>query len=63
MRQFDHEEMHEKLKKLIVEIKESGEIVLFIDDIHTAIGVEGPIGVANILKQALVRGELQVCKT
>ncbi|KAL7600938.1 hypothetical protein Lser_V15G22763 [Lactuca serriola] len=39
--------------------KESGEIILFIDDIHTTIGVEGPIGVANILKQALVRGELQ----
>ncbi|CAH1439677.1 unnamed protein product [Lactuca virosa] len=59
MRQFGHGERQEKLKKLIEEIKESGEIILFIEEIHTGIGVEGPIGVANILKQALVRGELQ----
>ncbi|KAI3898711.1 hypothetical protein MKW98_000824, partial [Papaver atlanticum] len=45
------------------EIKQSGEIILFIDEVHTLIGDgadEGAIDAANILKPALVRGELQV---
>lgn len=45
------------------EIKQSDEIILFIDEVHTSIGAgaaEGSIDVANILKPALPRGELQV---
>ncbi|KAI3849808.1 hypothetical protein MKW98_026722 [Papaver atlanticum] len=45
------------------EIKQSGEIILFIDEVHTLIGAgadEGAIDAANILKPALARGELQV---
>jgi hypothetical protein len=45
------------------EIKQSDEIILFIDEVHTLIGAgaaEGAIDAANILKPALARGELQV---
>ncbi|WP_425059772.1 Negative regulator of genetic competence ClpC/MecB [Sporomusa carbonis] len=56
-------EFEERLKKVIDEIRESGNIVLFIDELHTLIGAgaaEGAIDAANILKPALARGELQV---
>ncbi|CAN1318037.1 Chaperone protein ClpC, chloroplastic [Linum perenne] len=52
----------ERLKKLMEEIKQSDEIILFIDEVHTLIGAgaaEGAIDAANILKPALARGELQ----
>ncbi|RYQ91562.1 hypothetical protein Ahy_B09g097501 [Arachis hypogaea] len=55
-------EFEERLKKLMEEIKQSDEIILFIDEVHTLIGVgavEGAIDAANILKPALARGELQ----
>ncbi len=55
-------EFEERLKKVIEEIKESGDIILFIDELHTLIGAgaaEGAIDAANILKPALARGELQ----
>ncbi|KZV46212.1 hypothetical protein F511_24765 [Dorcoceras hygrometricum] len=55
-------EFEERLKKLMEEIKQSDEIILFIDEIHTLIGAgaaEGAIDAANILKPALARGELQ----
>ncbi|KAJ4963441.1 hypothetical protein NE237_023380 [Protea cynaroides] len=55
-------EFEERLKKLIEEIKQSGEIILVIDEVHTLIGAgaaEGAIDAANILKPALARGELQ----
>ncbi|KAJ0903825.1 putative UVR domain, ATPase, AAA-type, core, P-loop containing nucleoside triphosphate hydrolase [Helianthus annuus] len=55
-------EFEERRKKLMEEIKESDEIILFIDEVHTLIGagaVEGAIDAANILKLALARGELQ----
>lgn len=56
-------EFEERLKKLMEEIKQSEEIILFIDEVHTLIGAgaaEGAIDAANILKPALARGELQV---
>lgn len=56
-------EFEERLKKLMEEIKQSDEIILFIDEVHTLIGAgaaEGAIDAANILKPSLARGELQV---
>lgn len=56
-------EFEERLKKLMEEIKQSDDIILFIDEVHTLIGAgaaEGAIDAANILKPALARGELQV---
>ncbi|MEG1608828.1 MAG: AAA family ATPase, partial [Clostridia bacterium] len=56
-------EMEEKLKKTIDTIKNSGDTILFIDEIHTIVGAgasgEGNMDVANILKPQLARGELQ----
>ena len=55
-------EFEERLKKVMSEIKKSGNIILFIDEMHTLIGAgaaEGAIDAANILKPALARGELQ----
>ncbi|KAG7560146.1 ATPase AAA-type core [Arabidopsis thaliana x Arabidopsis arenosa] len=55
-------EFEERLKKLMEEIRQSDEIILFIDEVHTLIGAgaaEGAIDAANILKPALARGELQ----
>jgi ATP-dependent Clp protease ATP-binding subunit ClpC len=55
-------EFEERLKNVIQEIKESGNIILFIDEIHTIIGAgaaEGAVDAANILKPALARGEMQ----
>ncbi len=55
-------EFEERLKKLVLEIKNSEKLVIFIDEIHTITGAgaaEGAIDAANILKPALARGELQ----
>ncbi|CAE6075216.1 unnamed protein product [Arabidopsis arenosa] len=55
-------ESEERLKKLMEEIRQSEDIILFIDEMHTLIGTgaaEGAIDAANILKTALARGELQ----
>ncbi|GAB2241746.1 hypothetical protein Droror1_Dr00018521 [Drosera rotundifolia] len=55
-------EFEERLKKLMEEVRQSDEIILFIDEVHTLIGAgaaEGAIDAANILKPALARGELQ----
>ncbi len=55
-------EFEERLKKVIDEIKTSGNCVLFIDEMHTMIGAgaaEGAVDAANILKPSLARGELQ----
>ncbi|HWI55518.1 MAG TPA: ATP-dependent Clp protease ATP-binding subunit [Desulfobacteria bacterium] len=55
-------EFEERLKKVMDEIREAGNIIMFIDELHTLIGAgaaEGAIDAANILKPALARGELQ----
>jgi ATP-dependent Clp protease ATP-binding subunit ClpC len=55
-------EFEERLKKVMEEIRNAGNIILFIDELHTLIGAgaaEGAIDAANILKPALARGELQ----
>jgi ATP-dependent Clp protease ATP-binding subunit ClpC len=55
-------EFEERLKKVIDEIKNSGNCVLFIDEIHTIVGAgaaEGAVDASNILKPSLARGEIQ----
>jgi len=55
-------QFEERLKKIIDETKRAGNIVLFLDEIHTMVGAggaEGAMDAANILKPALARGELQ----
>ncbi|KAL6494428.1 ATP-dependent Clp protease ATP-binding subunit ClpC1 [Orobanche gracilis] len=55
-------EFEERLKKLMEEIRQNDNIILFIDEVHTLIGAgaaEGAIDAANILKPALARGEMQ----
>ena len=55
-------EFEERLKKVVDEIKSSGNCVLFIDEMHTMVGAgaaEGAVDAANILKPSLARGELQ----
>jgi len=54
-------EFEDRLKKVIDEVKKAGNIILFIDEIHTIVGAgaaEGSMDAANILKPALARGEL-----
>ena len=56
-------EFEERLKTAMDEIRKAGNIILFIDELHTIIGAgaaEGAIDAANILKPALARGEIQV---
>ncbi len=55
-------EFEERLKKIIEEVRSSGNCVLFIDELHTLVGAgaaEGAVDAANILKPSLARGELQ----
>jgi ATP-dependent Clp protease ATP-binding subunit ClpC len=55
-------EFEDRLKKIMDEIRAAGNIILFIDELHTLIGAggaEGAIDASNILKPALARGELQ----
>ena len=56
-------EFEERIKRVIGEIVESGDVLLFIDEIHTIIGAggaEGALDASNILKPSLARGELQL---
>ena len=56
-------EFEERMKRLIQEVKESKDVLLFIDEIHTIIGAggaEGAMDASNILKPSLARGELQL---
>lgn len=56
-------EFEERLKKIMDEIRQAGNVILVIDEMHTLIGAgaaEGAIDAANILKPALSRGEIQV---
>ncbi|MFS0562391.1 ATP-dependent protease ATP-binding subunit ClpC [Terribacillus sp. 179-K 1B1 HS] len=55
-------EFEDRLKKVMEEIRQAGNIILFIDELHTLIGAggaEGAIDASNILKPSLARGELQ----
>ncbi|REJ33473.1 MAG: ATP-dependent Clp protease ATP-binding subunit ClpC, partial [Bacillota bacterium] len=55
-------EFEERLKKVMDEIRAAGDVILFIDELHTIIGAgaaEGAIDASNILKPALARGEIQ----
>lgn len=55
-------QFEERLKRIIDETKRSGNVILFLDEIHTLVGAggaEGAMDAANILKPALARGELQ----
>ena len=57
-RQFE-----ERIKKVIKEVTEDGNILLFLDELHTLIGAggaEGAIDASNILKPSLARGEIQL---
>ena len=56
-------DFEERLKKALEEVKKAGNIILFIDEIHTIVGAgaaEGAIDAANILKPMLARGEIQL---
>lgn len=56
-------EFEERMEKMIKEVKERQDIILFIDELHTVIGAGGPEGqmdASNILKPALSRGEIQI---
>ncbi len=56
-------EFEERIKKIIQEVTKAGNILLFIDELHTIIGAggaEGAIDASNILKPALARGEIQI---
>ena len=56
-------EFEERIKKVIQEVKRAGNILLFIDELHTIIGAggaEGALDASNILKPALARGEIQI---
>ena len=55
-------QFEERIKAIMDEIKRSGQIILFVDELHTLVGAgaaEGAIDAANILKPALARGEIQ----
>ena len=56
-------DFEERIKKAISEVKKAGDVILFIDEIHTIVGAgsaEGAIDAANILKPMLARGEIQL---
>ena len=56
-------EFEERIKRVIAEVIEAGNIILFVDEIHTLIGAggaEGAIDASNILKPSLARGEIQL---
>ncbi len=56
-------EFEERLRDVLAEIKRSGDVILFVDEMHTIVGAgaaEGAIDAANIFKPALGRGELQM---
>ena len=56
-------DFEERIKKALEEVKKAGDVILFIDEMHTIVGAgaaEGAIDAANILKPLLARGEIQL---
>ena len=56
-------EFEERIKKVVKEVKDSGDVILFMDEIHTIVGAgaaEGAIDASNIMKPSLSRGEIQL---
>lgn len=56
-------DFEERIKKVLEEVRKAGDVILFIDEIHTIVGAgsaEGAVDAANILKPLLARGEIQV---
>ena len=56
-------EFEEKIKNILDEVKNAGDVILFIDELHTIVGAggaEGAIDASNILKPALARGEIRI---
>lgn len=56
-------EFEEKIKNILEEVKAAGDVILFIDELHTIVGAggaEGAIDASNILKPALARGEIRI---
>ena len=56
-------EFEDRVKKILREIKDAGDIILFVDEMHTMVGAggaEGAIDASNIMKPALARGEIQL---
>ena len=56
-------DFEERIKKALKEVKKAGDVILFIDEIHTIVGAgsaEGAVDAANILKPLLARGEIQL---
>ena len=56
-------DFEERIKKCLAEVRKAGDVILFIDEIHTIVGAgsaEGAVDAANILKPLLARGEVQV---
>ena len=56
-------EFEERIKQMIADVRDAGDVILFIDEVHTMIGAggaEGAIDASNILKPSLARGEIQI---
>ena len=56
-------DFEERIKKALKEVKKAGDVIIFIDEIHTIVGAgsaEGAVDAANILKPLLARGEIQL---
>ncbi|MDR1453850.1 MAG: ATP-dependent Clp protease ATP-binding subunit [Candidatus Margulisbacteria bacterium] len=56
-------EFEDRMKKLLAEVKKAGNVIMFVDELHTMVGTgstEGSLDVANMFKPAMARGEVQI---